>query len=369
MKTIRNTAILTLAFFLGLTASVMAAAPSAPENAVSTSHGLGNESVKNQITVVWDAATDPDGDLSGYAISWNTSPDSDPWTKVTDASTTNFTTPELTDGSYYIHIRAVDDQANYSDTAHIGPFIIKTQILPSISSITPDTGSDDAVTNVIISGTNFVQGATVKIGDTDMTDVERISPEKLGASVPSGLDAGIYDIRVTNPDGESVVKADFFTVISSGSQPVSADAGMDRFVLLSKGAVNLEGDAEPSTGWTYNWTMTKKPSESDATLIGNDTLTPSFTPDQSGRYVIRFSVIDAELTLRASDTVAVTVYRTENLDADGNDTIEVKDAILALQILMGVDPEIIKAVVDVDSDGRIGMAEIISVLRILSSPS
>lgn len=82
---------------------------------------------------------------------------------------------------------------------------------PTITSIDPQTGHVNGGTRVTISGTNFTSGASVSFGetvgtgvlvDTDGTNILVFTPTHA---------AGTVDVTVTNPDGESVIRAYGFT--------------------------------------------------------------------------------------------------------------------------------------------------------------
>ncbi|MCP4112987.1 MAG: choice-of-anchor D domain-containing protein, partial [Desulfobacteraceae bacterium] len=90
----------------------------------------------------------------------------------------------------------------------------------SIFSVIPATGTEDSTTDVTtITGMNFVSGAKVRIGDTDMADVTIVSLTEIRATVPSGLEPGTYSITVTNPDSASAVLKDCFTITAAPGYP------------------------------------------------------------------------------------------------------------------------------------------------------
>lgn len=91
-------------------------------------------------------------------------------------------------------------------------------------------------------------------------------------------------------------------------QPV-ADAGdhefLTRYVQVGQ-AVSLDGTASYGRGCdlSYAWTMVSRPEGSSAVLLGGNTSTPEFVPDQDGDYIIDLVVGDAGGT---SDPARVTV--------------------------------------------------------------
>ena len=75
---------------------------------------------------------------------------------------------------------------------------------------------------------------------------------------------------------------------SSTTTTVTASAGDDRDVLVNT-ATALDGNSSVGVR-TVSWTLESQPSGSSATLSGSTTLTPSFTPDVTGAYVIELSI-------------------------------------------------------------------------------
>lgn len=82
------------------------------------------------------------------------------------------------------------------------------------------------------------------------------------------------------------------------NDPPVANAGQDDSVLINEPIIlDGNGSTDPENDLlTYNWSLTDKPSGSLAILIGADTSTPSFTPDNEGTYTIELVVNDGNLT-------------------------------------------------------------------------
>jgi hypothetical protein len=84
---------------------------------------------------------------------------------------------------------------------------------PSVTSVTPNTGSTSGGADVTVTGTDFVQGATVTFGGDAADPVAFISSTELLATVPPHA-AGPVDVVVTNPDGQSGTLANGFTYLA-----------------------------------------------------------------------------------------------------------------------------------------------------------
>ena len=73
---------------------------------------------------------------------------------------------------------------------------------PSVSSISPTSGSASGATAVTITGTGFLSGATVSLGGTAATGVHVVSSTSITATTASHS-SGSVSVVVTNSDGQS----------------------------------------------------------------------------------------------------------------------------------------------------------------------
>jgi hypothetical protein len=111
--------------------------PEPVTNLQSTAHTVGEWSSNPEITMQWTAALDTGGSgLDGYSIVWDTASNTLPDSTKDIEGVTTATSPSLSDGSYYFHIRSVDNALNWCDTAvHLGPFHITSDTTnPSVTS-------------------------------------------------------------------------------------------------------------------------------------------------------------------------------------------------------------------------------------------
>jgi len=293
--------------------AAMATPPATPSNLAGR---INSSSVSITITVTWTAP--PDSDLSGYATSWANSSDTLPWEKNRTASATSATSASRPDGSWYFVIRAikaVNNNVEYSELAYAGPFTINTT--PGMFEISPNTGKNDSTTVVTITGTGFMDNASVKIGTTAMTSVDVKNATELTATVPPGLTAKEYDITVSNPSGKSRTKTNAFTVISGNSTPV-VKAGSEKTV--KSGNAQSFSDATATDAdeddMTYTWSVDSAPegaiADTDYTLASEKSLKGvTFTPTKPGVYSLKLTATDSN-GAKGSDTVRVTVNTDDN---------------------------------------------------------
>jgi photosystem II stability/assembly factor-like uncharacterized protein len=85
---------------------------------------------------------------------------------------------------------------------------------PVVTMVEPTEAPNDLDTEIAITGTNFVPTPTVSLGAMSLDQVTWISPSRLNALVPWGMDEGTYDLTVANPDPcqASASLTDAFTV-------------------------------------------------------------------------------------------------------------------------------------------------------------
>lgn len=94
------------------------------------------------------------------------------------------------------------------------------------------------------------------------------------------------------------------------NQAPVARAGANQSVLLSAGAVQLDGSGSTDANGDalqYQWTMDAKPLRSNVSFSGSTLVRPLFTPDVSGNYVFSLTVSDGKLSSLAKSSVIVTV--------------------------------------------------------------
>lgn len=83
---------------------------------------------------------------------------------------------------------------------------------PTVTGVEPDSASNDLDTPIAITGTGFTAGATALLDGTSLDNVGWASSTRLTATVPWGLDPGVYTLTVVNPGGESGSLPNGFTV-------------------------------------------------------------------------------------------------------------------------------------------------------------
>ena len=100
--------------------------------ASSTSHTVGVPSDNHVISIAWPTVgaaggASDDCNVDGFSWSFTASADDVPDTvREGEQGAVSASSGTLSDGSYWFHIRTRDAVGNWSDAAHVGPFIIET---------------------------------------------------------------------------------------------------------------------------------------------------------------------------------------------------------------------------------------------------
>ncbi|MBK6685328.1 MAG: IPT/TIG domain-containing protein [Deltaproteobacteria bacterium] len=96
----------------------------------------------------------------------------------------------------------------------------------AISSISPKKGPASSSTDVTVVGTGFLPGVTLKVGPQFAAVRMLGGSTTIAATVPPGLPEGVHDVIATNPDGQSAILSEAFTVeAASSGDPVVNEGG------------------------------------------------------------------------------------------------------------------------------------------------
>jgi hypothetical protein len=85
---------------------------------------------------------------------------------------------------------------------------------PSVTAVSPTSGSRAGGNTVTITGTGFQSGAKVGFGSTQATSVTFVSATQLTVVAPSGV--GTVPVTVQNPDGQSGQLPNAYTYTETG---------------------------------------------------------------------------------------------------------------------------------------------------------
>jgi chitinase len=166
------------------------------------------------------------------------------------------------------------------------------------------------LSDLVRSGLSLAQAETVvkfNNGQATLADLvvagfssvqaSEIAAKNVGAADDGDLARSGFWFGTQVPAIEAALAANTAPVANAGpNQTVNAT---DEVTLDGSGSFDPNGDVI-----TYAWTLSSKPEGSTATLTGATTVSPTFTADLDGSYVVSLVVSDGTLT-SAPDTVTV----------------------------------------------------------------
>jgi chitodextrinase len=122
-------------------------------------------------------------------------------TVATDTSTPytfSVDTTKYANTTHTLYLEAFDAAGNDADSSTVHVTVDNT-VAPTVTSVSPSSGSMAGATQVIVTGTGFVAGDTVTFGGATATGVTVNSATQITATTPSGA-IGAVVVTVTSPD-------------------------------------------------------------------------------------------------------------------------------------------------------------------------
>src|SRR5690349_8810264 len=189
---------------LDVTAAAVGSSTTASSGSATTT--AANELIFGADTI----ATGTPGPGAGFTTRIITSPDSDiAEDKIVSLTGSYSATAPVSPSGYWVMQMATFKAPGSGGTP-----------APTVSSVSPNSGSTNGGTAVTIAGSNFAAGATVTFGGTAATNVNVVSSTSITASTPAHA-AGTVNVVVTNTGGQSGTLSSGFTYTSSTSTPIS----------------------------------------------------------------------------------------------------------------------------------------------------
>lgn len=128
---------------------------------------------------------------------------------VGSATSITATTPAHAAGQVGVTVTNPDGQT----ATRANGFTYVAPPAPTISSISPTSGSTSGSTAVTINGTNFASGIAVTFGGVPATQVAVVSPVKVTCMTPAHT-AGMVDLKVTNVDQQAATLLNGYTYVA-----------------------------------------------------------------------------------------------------------------------------------------------------------
>ena len=175
---------------------------------------------------------------------------------------------------------------------------------PTITGISPTFGTNAGGTQVTVTGTNFVSGATLDIGGSAATNVT-VTATSLTATTGPRQTPGPVNVQVRNPDGQTATRDNGFTYFLLRANPGGPYTSEGNRNIVLNGTASI-GNPFPITRFLWNCGQNPHGKPCD-----QDTPTPEFEYRQEGArgspdrtYTVTLRVVD---TMGNSDTQTTTV--------------------------------------------------------------
>ncbi len=275
--------------------------------------------VTDIVTLDGSNSFDVDGDLLTYSWVFTSKP-TDSTATLSDATLVNPTFTVDVFGTYVVSLTVNDGTVDSNS--------IPVTITTRNSAPVANAGSDDSV---YVTDTVTLDGSSSSDVDGDLLtynwsftskpigSITTISNEtETFASFVVDIPGG-YVVQLIVNDGTVYSNPDTVTISTLNSRPI-ADAGGDQAVYVDN-TVTLDG----SNSWdvdgdslTYRWAFTSIPASSTATLSDQSSVSPTFTIDKPGNYVLSLIVNDGELDSDPAFVTVSTINVAPVADAGGN---------------------------------------------------
>lgn len=192
-----------------------------------SSHITDTWSNRTTITMSWSGAGDAGSGVAGYAIRWDALPFTVPDPVVVTTDTTSSISGLAHGSRNYFHLRTGDQQGNWSDAVHLGPFLIDTQPPTPPSGLSVEPAGWTNVDSFTVRwkrnppDTSGIGGAYCKLDDpplgpTDYYTYTRGNDVKEISGISVGQD-GIHDVYIWLEDraGNSDYELGHFPLIDA----------------------------------------------------------------------------------------------------------------------------------------------------------
>ena len=144
-----------------------------------------------------------------------------------------------------------------SSVSDVGWYIDDIQIIsplpanptPVLLDISPNVGSADADTPVVITGSNFITTPVLMLGETWLISVTQVSTTTLNAVVPAGIPVGTYDLTLFNGDCQESVLSAAFTI----EVPISGLAAQSDTPTMLGEMTTFTATVTSGSNITYTW--------------------------------------------------------------------------------------------------------------------
>jgi DNA-binding protein YbaB len=189
---------------------------------------------------------------------------------VSNSTTITATTPAHAAGAVTVTVTNPDTQVGSLTSAYT--FVAA----PTVTSVSPNSGTQVGGTGVTISGGNFVAGATVTFGGTAATGVVVSNSTTITATTPAHA-AGAVTVVVKNPDTQSASLSNGYTyTTSSAPAPTVSSVSPNNGLATGGTGVTITG-----ANFVSGATVTFGGTAATSVVVSNSTTITATTPAHS----------------------------------------------------------------------------------------
>jgi PKD domain len=261
-----------------------------------------NVKVGNTVTVDGSQSTVDSGQTISYAWTFTAPNGSQQTLADTSAVMTSFT-PDIP-GQYQLSLTVSDGQlTSNAATTTVQADNTTTNSAPNAaiftSTTTPTTNTPVVYSAMSsndpdqdnIDGLTFAWTLTAPTAsNTNLDSATNIN----GIFTPDT--PGDYTLSLVVTDANGLAGQQVSTVVTSATQPMPyATFSVDTNLTVGN-MVNVNGEASVvPDNFSYTWAFIKMPTDTAPDIYSNDSLSPSFTPQTAGEYVLKLSMVDAQM--------------------------------------------------------------------------
>ena len=283
---------------------------STPNGAPTANAGpdLGSIRTGTIVTLNGSASSDPNGDPLTYRWTFVSIPAGSAAAIANPTSVSPIFTVDRA-GDYIAQLTVNDGQTDsVPDTV-----LITTNNVPPVANAGPDLGNIALGTRITLNG----RSSSDADGDPltfAWTFVSKPAGSAAALANPNRESpaftvdrAGDYIVQLIVNDGTVNSAPDRVTISTDNVAPV-ANAGPDQSGVAPGSTITLDGSGSSDANGdplTYSWTFVSIPDSSLAVLVGSTTVSPTFTVDLPGDYVVQLIVHDGTVG-SATDSVTIT---------------------------------------------------------------
>jgi hypothetical protein len=160
---------------------------------------------------------------------------------------------------------------------------------PTVTSITPSTGTANGGTSVTITGTGFLTGATVSLGGTAATNVNVVGSTSITATTPAHA-AGAVSIVISNNDAQAGSLNNGYTYTASNPAPTVGSITPNSGPVAGGTAVTITGSGF-LTGATVSLGGT---AATNMNVVGSTSITATTAAHAAGAVIVTVTNSDAQ---------------------------------------------------------------------------